>query len=455
MSEKINPWLEEKVKGMKSPQISIVVEVEPKTIGLVLTTLRGIPGITRIGSVSKTPHRSFIPVTVKEPAIIESITRIPGVIEIHYETPRYIRSINPFVKLKILDPILGEIMISKIEIPEFKPILPIPFLQQGMKDENIEIIPTSTTKNIVVDTPTTLTGKGVKVAVIDTGATPIHPQLFLKSVKTMTTVPEIPFADFMGHGNWCITCVGGNKQNTRFGSVEGIAPKADLISIKCLTMAGFGTTSSVLKAMEMAIKSGAKIISMSLGGPLQGGVEHDPNCKFIEDYKDSGIIFVAAAGNEGPNDWTIGSPGASPHVITVGSYSPLYNDLSVFSSRGPNADWYELNKSMWSEDYAKYGEDLIKPDCIAPGGGPVKKEQEPIDIILSGVTGWFDGYYDKILDGYEAMRGTSMATPNVSGLFALLAEANPNITTNLIKRNLRTSHKSNDYGYGLITLSRF
>ena len=452
---KLNPWLQEKLKGADPKNIRVIVEVDPKYFNEVYSVLR------RMGiRVVSTSFNRFITVEVPDVPAITQIERIPGVIEIHYDMPKYIKPLPPLPSLKIKDPLIGELRVSKVEIPNFK--LPSPQVLFGglglpkTKREDVEIIPNSETYKIIVDISTSLTGRGVKVAVIDTGATPWHPQLLGKKVELYTTVPEPPF-DMQGHGMWCSTQVLGKPFNTRFGRVHGIAPDADLIHIKALTTAGFGSSSSVIKAMEIAAK-GAKVISMSLGGTQQGGVDHDPECKVTKLLYENGILVVVAAGNEGPGEWTIASPGVSPWVLTVGSYSPLYGDVAEFSSRGPSGEYYKNNPSVWEEDLEKYGELLIKPDVLAPGGGPVKGEKLT-DLIYSGTTGWFDGFYDMFADGFEAMRGTSMATPHAAGLMALLAEAVPEVTIDDIKRVIRTvsgvTEKSIDYGYGLIKLSMF
>jgi subtilisin family serine protease len=451
---KLNPWLAEKLKGVDPENIRVIVEVDPKYFNEALVTLR------RMGlSISSTSFGRFITVTVPDVATVEAIERLPFVVKIHYDVPKYIKPLlPPPFQLRIRDKLLGEIRVSETEIPgvPFSPPV-VAFGGFGLpktKKSDVEIIVNSETKKLIVDVETTLSGRGVRVAVIDTGATPAHPQLFGKSVKLYSTVPEPPF-DAQGHGMWCSTQILGLPYNTRFGRVEGIAPAADLIHIKALTTAGFGSSSSVLKAMEIALASGAKVVSMSLGGPLQGSVRDDPEVQATKILYDHGVLVVVAAGNEGPGEWTVGSPGASPWVLTVGSYSPLYGDVADFSSRGPNGEWYRDHLSDWEEDYAVFGDLLIKPDVIAPGGGPVSN-QKPIDLIYSGCTGWFDGFYDFFADGFEAMRGTSMATPHAAGLVALLAEAVDNVTVDDIKDVMRTQ-KEKDYisGWGMIKLSLF
>ena len=455
---KLNPWLAEKLKGVDPRNLRVIVEVDPRHFDDVLIALRKM-GLR----VVSTSFDRFITVVVPDVPTIEAIERIPGVVEIHYDMPRYVKPLPPFIppSLRLKDPLLGEIRISEIEVPSLKlPSLATPFGGLGLppiKKADVEIIPNSETYKIIIDVETSLSGKGIKIAVIDTGATPLHPQLLGKKVELYTTVPEPPF-DMQGHGMWCSTQVLGKPFNTRFGRVQGIAPSADLIHVKALTTAGFGSSASVIKAMEIATLKGAKVISMSLGGPQQGGVDHDPECKVTKILNGMGILVVVAAGNEGPKEWTIASPGVSPWVLTVGAYSPMYNGVAEYSSRGPSGDYYKSHRSEWEEDYAKYGDLLVKPDVLAPGGGPVKGEK-PIDLIYSGCTGWFDGFYDLFADGFEPMRGSSMATPHVAGLMALIAEAVPEVSIDVIKRAIRAvsgvTEKSIDYGYGLIKLSMF
>lgn len=465
----INPWLEEKLKKREeeggkeqSPEIGIVVEVPKERESEALSNLAPVTGVVEVRRtlISRTPTRTFIPVLVESPSVVYNIEQALPYAKIHYDMPKYITSFG-LPETTLLDPLIGEIHISAVEIPGFKvafPTGPIGILAPPvLKEPDVSIIPTSVTKDLIVDIKTTLTGRGVPVAVLDTGAPMVgHPQFLFKIVRMFTTVPELPI-DMMGHGSWCSSCICGNSTFTRFGDVVGVAPGADLINVKCLSTAGFGTTAGILKAMEIAQSVGAKIVSMSLGGPLQGSVDEDPDCVAIEEYtRYHNMIFIVAAGNEGPGHWTIASPGASPYAITVGAYSPLYAGVGVFSSRGHSAPWYKKNRLIWERDYSKYGKALAKPDVLSPGGGPVK-EGDIQDLIYSGVNGWFDGFYDRLIDSFEAMRGTSMATPHFAGLVTLLAQANPKITTEWIKKYLEAKGhpKSIEDGHGLAKLSWF
>jgi len=177
----------------------------------------------------------------------------------------------------------------------------------------------------------------------------------------------------------------------------------------------------------------------------------------VEQLAQEGILCIVAAGNEGPDEWTIGSPGASPYVLTVGAYSLTDDDVAYWSSRGPSGEFYKDNKDLFEDDYEKYGENLIKPDIIAPGGGRSKKTAKPDEVLYSGCTGMFDGYYDLLPDFYEGMHGTSMATPVATGLVSILLSAGKINNVEDIKRKMKaiSKEKDNVKGYGLIKTSYF
>jgi subtilisin family serine protease len=270
---------------------------------------------------------------------------------------------------------------------------------------------------------------------------------------------ELPW-DGLGHGAHCITVAFGDSfVHPQYGLLRGVADPdsrvgGKVLSVKVLSNLGFGSSFGIIKGIEYAYNWGAQIISMSLGGVQQGSVDDDPECQILKQLKDE-VMFVVAAGNDGVPD-SIGSPGVSPYALTVGSYSPLYKGLASFSSRGPSGEWYRDNPDDWKRDYSKYGENLIKPDCICPGGGPVYEGQKPIDMIVSGGIGWTDGMYDGLVDGFAIMRGTSMATPACAGLVSLLLDKRKITNLDDVKQVLsRQQPKNPEDGYGLIHYSMF
>jgi len=279
-----------------------------------------------------------------------------------------------------------------------------------------------------------LNGEGVTVAIIDTGVNNTHP-MFQGKVMSLAAPPHPPQVDENGHGSWCVSAVGGNAYTSPQGIYcEGVAPKARLIAIKVLGFGiGTGTTSGVLKGMEMAVQQGADIASMSLGS--DGIPEADsPLCQIVNETKDK-IIWVIAAGNSGPGVKTIGTPGNAKGAITVGSLSYFDRTPAYFSSRGPTLDG------------------IVKPTIMCFGGGRKKSDMKPKELcfMATSLGSVLDGIEDKVKDGWEAMQGTSMATPRLAGMMALWKQARPELTTDEVLRIFREvgGSMSNEAGYGL------
>ena len=482
--EKINPWLEEAIRRAEQRRriprgLVLIVEVEPGREDIVAQELSRIPGVKVLDKIS-----GFLRVDVPDPSYIDTIARIDGVIDIAYDAPVWITAVDldnwmkaiaarqdpllrlleredlealgievkptafippaiaaltPKVPAPPVDPLtmltaltksvevsfnIGPITLKPSEAISYtieKTKLPIPHLPV-LHRPGVDLVLVTYTRRII-KAPSYYVIKRITTAVIDTGLSP-HPAM-QKLYKEISLVPEPPL-DTMGHGQWCTTCAFGNRTIfCRYGEFVPVADSRNIVHIKIFM--AFGPTSNwhVMKAMEIAtLDFNAKVISMSLGGVLQGSVRRDPECKLLERLtKVCNCIFVVAAGNEGPKPWTLDSPGASPYALTVAAYSWRYKDVAWWSSRGPQGRWYRDHKSDYEEDIHRYGWwRFRKPDIMAPGGGPVKEHQKPIDNIVSGVTGWYDGYLDFVVDGWEGMRGTSMATPHMAGLVGILKD---------------------------------
>lgn len=276
-----------------------------------------------------------------------------------------------------------------------------------------------------------LTGRGIKVAVLDTGIDITHQQI-LRTTDADNAMTAHPNVDENGHGTWCASCCYGqaiiNPYNIK---IKGVATDVIPISIKCLGGGiGTGRNSDILKAMELAYLKGAQVISMSLGSKdAQGGLQNDPLIRAVRMLTARGAIFVIAGGNSGPSAGTIGSPGCAPDALTVGAISPKDNSIAGFSSRGP-----------------RYG--LVKPDVVAPG----------VNIYSATSNGaLLDGINDRVVDGFAILSGTSMATPHVAGLVAILKQQYPELTTEMIKDVCKKKghKKTNSDGWGLMTFDWF
>ncbi|MFF2136676.1 S8 family serine peptidase [Streptomyces sp. NPDC058193] len=255
------------------------------------------------------------------------------------------------------------------------------------------------------------TGKGVKVAVLDTGWDPTHPDLAGRVSASKDFTGKGNTVDGHGHGTHVASTVGGTGAASS-GRNKGVAPDADLIVGKVLADNGSGPTSAIMAGMEWAVAEGADVVSMSLGSDT-GGTCDDPLATAVNTLSDSTpTLFVMAAGNAGPGASTVGTPGCARSALTVAAAD---RDLSTasFSSRGDVHDG----------EGAHYG----KPDITAPGVG----------IVAARAAGTSMG--TPVDDRYTAASGTSMATPHVAGAGAILAQGHPGLRGAALKRALTSS----------------
>ena len=256
-------------------------------------------------------------------------------------------------------------------------------------------------------------GEGVVVAVIDTGIDHTHPALAGKIIGgwDFANDDDDPMDDHR-HG----THVAGIIAATG-GPMSGIAPGVSLLAYKVLDDEGRGSTSDIVAGIERAITDGADVINLSLG---KGGNPDDPLARAVENAVAAGVVVVVAAGNSG-SFHTIGSPGVAHSAITVGATLDTAA-IADFSSRGPAG---------------RSG--AIKPDLVAPG----------VDVLST------------VLGGeYGRSSGTSMASPYVAGVAALLVAAHPDWTPARIKSALVNMAIPFDgeevmtQGTGLVSLER-
>lgn len=250
-----------------------------------------------------------------------------------------------------------------------------------------------------------LDGHGVKVAVLDTGVDADHPALTGKVTTQANFTEATGAADGNGHGTHVSSLIVGNGAGSD-GARQGVAPAAELISGKVLADDGFGQESWVIAGMEWAAAQHADVVNLSLSSAPSRG--DDPVAVALDNLTaDTGILFVAAAGNRGgfgANPYTIGSPGVAASALTVGAVDAADKQAS-FSSEGPTLGSYRL-----------------KPDLVAPGVN-----------ILGAKAGARDGNL------YVPMSGTSQATPIVAGAAALLLQQDPDRTWQQLKAQLTNS----------------
>ena len=268
-----------------------------------------------------------------------------------------------------------------------------------------------------------LTGKNLTVAFIDTGIYEhgdfVVGDKRIKYFKDFINGKEICYDD-NGHGTFVAgVCCGNGALSC--GKYSGIAPQANIVSLKALNGLGEASADKILNAMEWVYNNhrqyNIKVVCMSFGSEPLGF--NDPIMAGADALWQEGIVVVAAAGNSGPEYQTIKSPGVSSKIITVGGFDDNrvsqeefdehYFEIAEFSSRGPAFQRF-------------------KPDLIAPS----------VDIVSCGRE-----------KPYVTLSGTSVATPMIAGCALLLLEKEPYLKPNDVKRKLLTCCKPISYNKNL------
>jgi serine protease len=283
----------------------------------------------------------------------------------------------------------------------------------------------------------TTTGGGVKVAVVDTG---VAYEDYSDSLGTYARAPDLAQTNFdtqdaydfvdndahpnddNGHGTHVTGTIAQSTNNSL--GCAGIAYGATILPIKVLNASGSGTYDAIANGIMWAADHGARVINMSLGGKT-GSTTLSNAIKYAYG---KGVVIVCASGNDG-----------RPSV----SYPAAYTEcIAVGSTR------FDGNRVR----YSNYGSAL---DLVAPGGDMSVDQNK-------------DGYKDGILQqtfasgkptsfGYYFFQGTSMASPHVAGVAALVLSVNPAFTNEQVRqalqstaKDLGTAGRDKYYGYGLV-----
>ncbi|MEU6658329.1 S8 family serine peptidase [Streptomyces sp. NPDC046821] len=250
-------------------------------------------------------------------------------------------------------------------------------------------------------------GKGTKVAVLDTGVDAEHPDLKGRIAEAKNFTDSADTEDRHGHGTHTTSTVGGSGAASD-GKKKGVAPGTSLLSGKVLNDSGNGATSWIIAGMQWAVDQKADVISMSLGNPSELDCS-DPMAQATQELAKTAknTLFVIAAGNSGPSNNSVSSPGCVPEVLTVGAVD-RDDSTANFSSRSPVQRTHTL-----------------KPEIAAPGVG------------ISAANAGGRGPY-----AYQTMSGTSMATPHVAGAAAIVKQRHPDWNAQQIKSALVSSAKA-------------
>ncbi len=286
-----------------------------------------------------------------------------------------------------------------------------------------------------------VTGKGVGVAILDSGIAP-HPDLAGRIVAAVDfTSGGAPLlvapADPGGHGTHVAGLVAGDGTASG-GAYAGVAPGANLIDVRVIGASGATNISTLIAGMQWVLGHRAdyniRVVNLSAGGPATTTYRDDPLATAAEVLVFAGITVVVSAGNEGPKERTITSPGTDPYVITVGG---------IDDSGTPTIDDDAL--ASWSSRGVTPIDGIAKPDLVAPGRKVVSLrspgstlDQELPDRLVAGL--------DPLAPAYFRLSGTSMAAPVVTGVVALMLERTPSLTPAQVKDRLMESATALSYG---------
>jgi len=329
--------------------------------------------------------------------------------------------------------------------------------------------------SLVAQYAPTLTGKGVGVAVVDTGVQK-DAKDFGKTLSDSATrvVKSVSFGqgkpekgddgmvDKAGHGTHVAGIIAGNGKMSTGANFHttfyGIAREANIINVRVLDNSGAGSVSGTVAGIDWVIANrtanNIRVLNLSLGHPVGESYQTDPLCQAVERAWNAGIVVVCAAGNDGRSApdaapgvtdnegfgaeyGSIQSPANDPLVITVGAMKQSLNGggratdkIATYSGRGPSRFDF-----------------VLKPDLVAPGNKVISLEAKD-SFLESAYKQWnqirLAEYSDerdpnKTSEAYFVLSGTSMAAPVVSGAAAVLLQKYPTLSPDTVKARLMLS----------------
>jgi len=227
------------------------------------------------------------------------------------------------------------------------------------------------------------TGKGVRVAVFDTGVRADHPA-FRRIRERTNWTSEQSLDDGLGHGSFVAGVILGMDPGC-----PGFAPDAELLTFRVFTTAQLSYTSWFLDAFNYAMAVGVDVLNLSIGGP---DYLDAPFVEKVWEVTGSGIVMVSAIGNDGPLFGTLNNPADNMDVIGVGGIDSSKGSISGFSSRGMTTAELPLGMGRFKPDIVTFGRDVLGP---------------------------------RIEGGCRPLSGTSVASPVVAGAVALLVSTVP------------------------------
>jgi serine protease AprX len=279
-------------------------------------------------------------------------------------------------------------------------------------------------------------GQGVTVAFLDTGIDPTFVSLrigpgtwsdrFLAYYDAINNQLYGPTRllrsprDPNGHGTHVAGIIANSDRD--HGDFRGLAPGVKFVAVRVLDETGTGTYANVLQGLNWIVQNknryNIRVLNMSMYATPVAPYWADPYNLAVMAAWQAGIVVVASAGNGGPAPLSIGVPGNTPYIITVGAFTDNYTPsnfgddyMPPFSATGPTLDAF------------------VKPDLIAPGAHMASLMRNNSYLAQQYPANRINGHYFK-------MSGTSMSAATVSGIVALMLHQHPELTPDQVKYRL-------------------
>lgn len=290
-----------------------------------------------------------------------------------------------------------------------------------------------------------ITGKGVTIAVLDTGfwqdVSQNYGNRVLASIDVTNNGNKPIKDDPYGHGTH-VTAIAASGAQSLNGSYSGIAPSANLVLVRAFNGEGAGRYTDVIAGVNWIVANRAKykirVLNLSFGAPPASYYWDDPLNQAVMAAWRAGIVVVVSAGNEGPSPMTISVPGNVPYVITVGAltdnntpYNATDDRLASFSSTGPTYEGF------------------VKPEMVAPGG------HIAASMSSNSYLARLDNDSMNLADSLFTMSGTSQAAAVTTGVVALMLQADPSLTPDTVKCRLLASTRPAINSQGKLAYSVF
>jgi serine protease AprX len=265
------------------------------------------------------------------------------------------------------------------------------------------------------------TGQGITVAVLDTGIAKLPDFSGRLAGGVDLTNENNPYQDSYGHGTFVAGLIAGNGASSN-GQYPGEAPGARLVSVKVAGADGTTHLGTLISGLQWVVDNrgtyGIKVLNISLGFQPGQSTVNNPLDQAVEAAWNSGIAVMASAGNAGPFNGTVLSPGDDPMVITVGALDDMAtpsvtdDEMNDFSSAGPTSP------DGW-----------VKPDLVTSG-------RSVVSLAAVGSTIYNNHPSARVGTANFVGSGTSFSAAITSGAAALVLAGNPGLTPNQIKARL-------------------